>query len=301
MHTIEILEALAGANGGIVSRRAALAAGARAAEIERLRHTGDIVGVRRGWYRLPGADAVVVAAVRAGAVLTCVSALPFHPGVWVPPQRRRVHLRRARHLRTPAHRDCDAAHPMRSPIRAVDSLPDALRCAAHCLDPAAFVAVLDSTLRREHERYTVDDLRVIFGGAAQRVVRLLDFVDPLAGSGTESLVRFHLQYARIKVRSQVVLPGIGRVDLLVGDRLIIECDSTAHHTGQQRLEDNRRDRAATRGGYLVLRIDYSEVIGDWPTIFAEILEIVRSGRHRGPVLLGESADVAVAPDISIAT
>lgn len=295
MHTIEILEALAGPNGGVVSRRGALAAGADAAEIERLRRTGDIVAVRPGWYRLPGADAVVVATVTSGAILTCVSALRLHPGVWVPPRRTKTHVRRARHRRKAAHQDCDCGHPMSSPIHAVDSLPNALRCAAHCLDADEFVAVLDSTLRRERDRYTASDLREIFDGGSQQVLRLLDFVDPLAGSGTESLVRFRLRYARITVRSQVEIPGIGRVDLLVGDRLIIECDSTEYHSGPQRLEDNRRDRAATRGDYRVMRVDYSEVIGNWQAIYAEILDIVRTGRHRGPVRVVESADLGAAP------
>lgn len=301
MHTIEILEAIAGPDGGVVSRRGALAAGADAAEIERLRRTGDIVAIRPGWYRLPGADPVVVAAVRTGAVLTCVSALRLHPGMWVPPHRTKTHLRRARHRRTASHQDCDAGHPMSSPIRAVDPLPDALRCAARCLEADEFVAVLDSTLRRVGDRYTTGDLREIFGSRSQQVLRLLDFVDPLAGSGTESLVRFRLQYARITVRSQVEIPGIGRVDLLVGDRLIIECDSTEYHSGPQRLEDNRRDRAATRGDYRVMRVDYSEVIGNWPSIYAEILDIVRTGRHRGPVRVVKSADLGAAPQISIAT
>lgn len=300
MHTLEILEALAATDGGVFSRRAAISAGAEPAAIERLRHTGDIVAVRRGWYRLPGADPLVVAAVKAGAVLTCVSALRYHSGIWVPPHRT-THLRRARHRRRPSHRDCDAGHPMSSPVRAVDSLPDALRCAAHCLDADEFVAVLDSTLRRDRDRYSVGDLREILSDAPLHVTRLLDFVDPLAGSGTESLVRFRLQYARIKVRSQQYIPGIGRVDLLVGDRLIIECDSTEYHSGPQRLEDNRRDRAATRGDYRVMRVDYSEVIGNWPAILAEILDIVRTGRHRGPVRVVESAESGAATDISGAT
>ena len=190
---------------------------------------------------------------------------------------------------------------MSSPVRAVDSLPDALRCAANCLAADEFVAVLDSTLRLDHDRYSVADLREIFDGASQHITRLLDFLDPVAGSGTESLVRFRLQYARIRVRSQQSIPGIGRVDLLVGDRLIIECDSTEYHSGAQRLEDNRRDRVATRGDYRVMRIDYSEVIGAWPRILADILDIVRTGRHRGPVRIVESDDFDAGADMPSAT
>ncbi|TWS22889.1 hypothetical protein FK268_17960 [Tsukamurella sputi] len=56
-----------------------------------------------------------------------------------------------------------------------------------------------------------------------------------------------------------------------------------------------------RGGYLVMRLDYTEVTGNGPAIFAEILDIVRAGRHRGGVHVVESAATGAAPHISIAT
>ncbi len=299
MSTMDILQTLAAVDGGVVSRRAAIRAGADAAEIERLRHLGDIVVIRRGWYRLPGASAVVVAAVKSGAVLTCVSALRFRPGVWLPPGNTKTHLRRERHRRTGRHEDCDAQQVMRSPLRAVDSLPDALRCAANCLPADEFVAVLDSLLRRDPP-YTVGDLQEILEDAPGRTRRLLRFVDPLAGSGTESLARYRLQCLHIRVRSQQFIPGIGWVDLLVGDRLIIECGSTEHHSGAQRIVDNQRDRTATRGDYRVMRFDYTEVIADWRSIVREILDIVRTDRHLGSVRVvktGESDDESL-PEVS---
>ncbi|CAM3374054.1 DUF559 domain-containing protein [Tsukamurella hominis] len=293
MHTIEILQALAAPDGGVFFRRAALRAGADSTEIERLRHLGDIVVIRRGWYRFPGANTAVVAAVKGGAVITCVSALAFRPGVWIPPRRSpqtakatlsksKTHLRRERHRRTRSHEDCDAYLRLPSPARAVDDLPTALRCAANCLDADEFVAVLDSLLRKP-DPYSLQDLEEIFAGAPKATRRLLKYLDPLAGSGTESLVRYRLTCLHIRVRSQQTIAELGRVDLLVGDKLIIECDSTDHHSGAQRLVDNRRDRTATRGDYRVMRFDYSEVIGNWDAILAEILDIVRTDRHVGVV------------------
>ncbi|CAM3720329.1 DUF559 domain-containing protein [Tsukamurella ocularis] len=306
MHTIEILQALAAPDGGVFSRRAALRAGADSAEIERLRRRGDIVVIRRGWYRFPGADPLVVAAVKGGAVITCVSALAFRPGVWIPPRRSAragltkstTHLRRARHRRTRSHEDCGAYRHLPSPTRAVDDLPAALVCAANCLDADEFVAVLDSLLRKT-DPYSVQDLEEIFADAPKATKRLLEHLDPLAGSGTESLVRYRLTCLHIRVRSQQYVPGIGWVDLLVGDKLIIECDSTDHHSGAQRLVDNRRDRTATRSGYRVMRFDYSEVIGDWDAILAEILDIVRTDRHIGLVRGVKSADAEeTKPDLA---
>lgn len=143
------------------------------------------------------------------------------------------------------------------------------------------MAVLDSTLRMPNP-YSEADLRRIFAGAPQRVLRLLDQVDPLAGSGTESVARFRLRAARVEVRSQVEIEDLGHVDLLVGERLIVECDSKDHHNNEQRKEDNRRDRVAVLGGYRVLRFDYDDVMFRWDTVLAEIMGVVRSRRHREP-------------------
>ncbi|CAM3472686.1 DUF559 domain-containing protein [Tsukamurella hominis] len=72
------------------------------------------------------------------------------------------------------------------------------------------------------------------------------------------------------------------MDLLVGEKLIVECDSRNHHNDEHRTEDNRRDRVAALGDYRVLRIDYAEVMFAWDTVFAEIMDLVRTRRHRAP-------------------
>lgn len=130
--------------------------------------------------------------------------------------------------------------------------------------------------------YSENELRAIFEGAPQRVLRLLDKVDPRAGSGTESVTRVRLRNANVLVRSQVEIEDVGRVDLLVGERLILECDSREFHNDRQRTEDNRRDRVATVGGYRVLRIDYAEVMFGWDAVLADVMDLVRTRRHRAP-------------------
>lgn len=330
------------ADAGVISRARLIDLGADAREISRLRHAGILVVIRRGWYSIDGADPVVVAAVRGGGTLTCVSALRFTPGVWVPPGITRTHIRWPEHLapaarapssrgmhtrtghptkparpgrepartrqqgtvahgpaapsrsvrraaapplRTPGTTDrrrrCRSHRGVSTPTRAIDPLAGALQHAAHCLSEDYFVAVLDSTLRMPNP-YSEADLRQIFAGAPHRVLRLLDRVDPLAGSGTESVTRFRLRTAHVGVRSQVEIEDLGRVDLLVGERLIVECDSKEHHNNVQRREDNRRDRVAVLGGYRVLRFDYDDVMFRWDTVLAEIMDIVRSRRHRAP-------------------
>lgn len=281
MDSEELIVRLAAEDGGVVSRQHLLRSGVAATRISDLRRLGGLTVIRRGWYALPGASPAVVATVRAGAVVACVSALVHRRGVWIPPNQHRLHVRWSEHRSRPRfERRCGARPALRTPIRAVDALGDALRCAADCLERDMLVAVLESTLRLPVP-YTLADLEECFAGAAQRVTTLLPALDPLSGSGTESLVRFRLRSEHIAVRSQVVIPGVGRVDLLVGDRLIIECDSDGFHNGAQRRRDYRRDRVATVGGYLVLRVDYCEVIDQWDEILEEIRAIIRAGRHRG--------------------
>lgn len=297
------------ADGGVVSRARLITLGADEREISALRHAGLLTVIRRGWYAIAGADPAVVTAVRSGGTLTCASALRFAPGVWVPPGITRSHVRWPEHRSTAApanrlqllgpraplggtpstpgstdrSRRCRAPHGLPASIRAVDPLAVALRCAVHCLSDDYLVAVLDSTLRMPNP-YSEAELREIFDGAPQRVLRLLDRLDPLAGSGTESVTRIRLRNHHVLVRSQAEIEDVGRVDLLVGEKLILECDSREFHNDAQRRKDNRRDRIATVGGYCVLRIDYAEVMFGWDRVFADIMSLVRTRRHRAPRL-----------------
>ena len=62
-------------NAWVYSWAELVAAGVTQAELRRRLRDGSIWSVRRNWYAVPGADPAVVAAVRSGGSLTCVSAL----------------------------------------------------------------------------------------------------------------------------------------------------------------------------------------------------------------------------------
>lgn len=56
------------------------------------------------------------------------------------------------------------------------------------------------------------------------------------------------------------IEGVGRVDLRVG-KLLIECDSKAHHTSMANYRnDRRRDRCALVRGWLKMRLTYEDVV-----------------------------------------
>jgi very-short-patch-repair endonuclease len=96
------------------------------------------------------------------------------------------------------------------------------------------------------------------------------------------MIRLRLRAAGIHLRSQVEILGVGRVDFLVGDRLIIEADSREHHLPKYQA-DRTRDRVATGLGYLVVRLTYQDVVYGWDVAFGDIRAIIRRHAHRGPI------------------
>lgn len=275
-------------NYGVVRTELLLRSGFSTADIRRQVARGALTPLRRGWYAAAEHHRDVVSAVRAGGVLSCVSALALR-NIWTPPTPQ-IHARFTDHASyrrgvstaSGTVRQCGAKLGNRRPTAAVDSLLLALCAAADCVSEEYLVAIVDSLVRTGPVE--LDDVRRCLSEYPQRVRRMLDYVDPAAESGTESLVRVRLARRRIRVRTQVRIAGVGRVDLLVGDRLIIEVDSRAHHTGEERYEaDRRRDRNAAVKGYLVVRVTYHQVMHDWAAVEADILTMIRSRRHVGCV------------------
>lgn len=93
------------------------------------------------------------------------------------------------------------------------------------------------------------------------------------------MIRLRLRAAGIHLRTQVVIPGVGRVDFLVGNRLVIEADSREHHLPKYQV-DRTRDRVATGLGYLVIRLTYEDVVHRWDVVFADIQSVIRRRWHR---------------------
>ncbi|MGU3291920.1 DUF559 domain-containing protein [Williamsia sp. M5A3_1d] len=249
------------------------------ADVRRALRTGDLIRLRRGWYAASTADARVVEAVAGGGVLSCVSALRWH-GVWVPEQPRGTHTR-ANTGRDRLGRHCSQHGRPVAEHGAVDDIPIALRHAARCLDDEGFIVVCDSILASGQLR--PEDLEAVLQGAPARTIALLEKCDPHAESGTETMVRLRLRSRNIRVRTQVHITRVGRVDLVVGDRLIIETDGERYHSGIEKFtEDRRRDREAIRQGYLPLRFTYSDVVDSWEITKRSVEDLVATRRHQWP-------------------
>lgn len=107
------------------------------------------------------------------------------------------------------------------------------------------------------------DVRQLRRGGRKRTDWIDRYTDGRAESILETLARVALVSARLRVEPQVVIDGVGRVDLLVGGRVIVELDGWEHHgTLSAFAADRRRDREAVARGFRVLRFTFSDVVGD---------------------------------------
>lgn len=228
------------------------------------------------FYALPGTDDSFVGPLRRGARATCLVAARHH-GLWTPPGAgRHVYTRRGPHI--PAawiphgfHR----AWPEEDPIASPGLL---LEHACRCLDPLHVGILADSALHLG--KLDEAEVAAIARRAPREVRRVLALVDGRAESGTESKVRLRLQLDRVPVRPQVKIEGVGRVDLLVGERWIVECDSKAHHTAKKSYEKDRgRDFNASRLGYQTSRLTYDMCFTGWDDTVGWLAGMVATGHH----------------------
>ncbi|WP_460799940.1 endonuclease domain-containing protein [Microbacterium sp. GXF0217] len=156
---------------------------------------------------------------------------------------------------------------------------------AFCAGEEAFFVALESALRQS--RVSARELRWLGSRLPPPMRWLLGFARTDADSGLESLVRLRLHRVGVTVRTQVQIDGVGEVDFVIGDRLIIEADGKENHddadkdrrSGSRRHKDLLRDARAAALGYETLRFDYAMIIHDWGTVETAILARIAIGAH----------------------
>lgn len=245
-------------------------------EIARRVATGELVRVSRGWYALPIANEQVMRALRAGGRLGCLNGCQFY-GVWVPPHSD-LHVAYADGTR-PSPKPGVSFHPAGTsyPQGAMWPLEDCLVQASRHHDFETALIVLEAALNTQLlNRRQVQDVVAHLPVRRREVLRLLR----RAESGSETRVRLFFHQRNVPVRSQVDLEGIGRVDLLVGDRLIVECDSDEHHRSKEAHQNDRqRDLAARIQGFETIRLTYHQIWLDWEATRSSLLRLLRARRH----------------------
>ena len=238
---------------------------------------------RGGVVFAPGTDWPLIACRMLGGLLTCHSALAYyslpelpHPGtvhVAIPSSRGRVRpLAGVVVHREPARWPPGMSPPVAPPRLLVARM---LRCAEET--PAVVVA--DAALRRG--LVSRAELAAMLrsnrsGGPLGR--RRLARCREKARSPIESIARLELEDAGHSVEVGVDVPGVGEVDMLVDDRLLLETDGYQFHSSKgDWANDRRREQRLIAQGRLWVRLTYDDVMSG-RTI--PIVEAALSGLRR---------------------
>ncbi|MDQ0641865.1 endonuclease domain-containing protein [Microbacterium murale] len=230
----------------------------------------------RGWLAVPGADADLLRAARAGVVLSCLTQAQ-RLGLWVHDRRTGIHAAATPGSSGQKPKDMTVHWftPLipRHPEALVDPIENVLAAVAACEPFEQALATWDSALNKN--LVTLEALRRFSWKPAAR--RILEQATPFADAGLETYLRPRLRWLRLPLRIQTWIHG-HRVDVLIGARLIIQIDGGTH-VGAQRLEDNRHDAELRLMGYHVIRVGYQQVINEWEVVQNVIMRAVAQGLH----------------------
>lgn len=273
---------------GGAARRAELLRVLPLRELRAAARRGDVLVAAGGTLHLPDVDPVILTAVVHGGVVTCVSAAQLAGlPVLVPPDLPHVAVPRSRGDAPSGPRDTFPAvrhrtdpRRARSSRRPVAPLAEALaRMLLCCPEREALVAV-DGALVRGWT--SVAAIRhALPATATAKAVLSLGRAERRSRSAPETLARLALRAAGLHVRAGVVLPGVGEVDLLVEECVVVEIDGYAFHSDRAAfVRDRRRDRALAALGYPVLRFTYADALEEHGLV-ADVRAALRV-RHLGP-------------------
>lgn len=240
--------------------------------------SGRMLRVRRSWLVLRGCDPARIAAAKVGGRLTCVSAaqslelwVPAHDEVHVavsPTSARfdatgiRVHWS-----------DGPAPHGYRA---AIDPLVNVLFHVARCQSRADSLAVWESALNK---KLISADALMLVSWRSDAASALAALASDLSDSGLETHFLELMREIGIEVRQQVWIDG-HPVDAVIGDRLIVQLDGFAFHSGAAvRRRDIAADVRLRLLGYTVLRFDYQQVLFQSAMVQEAVRMAVAQGLH----------------------
>ena len=278
----------------VLSRAELLARGATGASLTAAVRSHFLLRVRRDHYALPDCDAHVVEAVRIGGRLGCISALADY-GVFVSDSRfTHAHLHPlASRPRSPRNRFVRLSRGNRDGVEIhwtnlIDEgdgnecrigVRDALIQSLDCQSVWESVASFDSALHLG--LVTVAGVADIFARAPRWAKVVAKLIDSRAESGPESILRMIVLAAGFKCEPQVTVPGVGRVDLIVENRLALEADSRAFHEGWERQRaDRERDIQLARRRYMSLRPISDHILHSPDTVREAIEGLMSISRAR---------------------
>ncbi|HWH27006.1 MAG TPA: DUF559 domain-containing protein [Pseudolysinimonas sp.] len=152
-------------------------------------------------------------------------------------------------------------------------MPESIALAIRCQGAETGFVLLESAL---HHRRLSRGERALLNVAAPNSFRSLALhAGALSESGTESLMKLLLLDLALPFRQQVEMAGVGRVDFVLGNRLVVEVDSREFH--RDPLVDRQRDAALSARGYRSLRFMYAQIVHDRDAVRNAIVGAVIRG------------------------
>lgn len=258
---------------GIFTPASLRRAGVSRPQLRRQLDAGALVRARRGVYTASGVCSAVHRVAAHGGRVACITAAR-HLGLWVLTDDERPHAWLCDGQRSYHPSLCGCVEhwddgPL-GPPDATPTLPRILLQIFRCHGVEEFFVVLESGLRQKLiDARGIRWLRARANGAMREA---LDLARDDADSGLESLLRWRLRRLGMTVRTQRSIAAVGRVDALIGDRLIVEADGVVNHDGAAlRHKDLVRDANAAAWGYMTLRFDYALIVHDWDLVEAAVL------------------------------
>lgn len=228
------------------------------AHIERAVRSGTVRRPCPGTYALADAPAELLFAAEHGVSLTCISAARVL-GWWVLSGSTLIHVAADRGT------SLSGAVVHRGPRtgkRLVASPLQIISTAFRCLPPLEALVLAECAVSRHY--VSTRTLEQHFSDPRDwRIRQLIRDIRPRTASPLEVCARFHLQAAGLSVEAEVNIPAVGRVDLVVEGRLLVEIDGYEFHSGREHYRrDRSRWNAATAAGWRTLRITAEMVLHD---------------------------------------
>lgn len=263
--------------GGVARTSTLRRAGCTRTRIDKAVAAGRIVRVRRGVYGLPDEARVLGLALQHNALLTCLSAAPAYQ-LWTLQGAAAIHV-------SPGHKKTVPGtlthgrilHPVH-PWLPIAGLADVLIHALRCLPVLEALVMVQCAAQRGD--VTVAFLRrKLPGNRNARARAVLDYVIPRADSLLEVLANYHFRQAGLYVRRHVELAGVGEVDFLIEECLVVETDGATHLEPRQVKKDRTRNNATVIGGRLGLRFGYGDVVHHPERMVAQVLAVLEQSRR----------------------
>jgi very-short-patch-repair endonuclease len=267
--------------GGVVRAAEARKAGFSKRSLASAIAEGTLTRPRGGWVAVRGADPYLVAAARAGVVVTCVTRAA-RLDLWIPEESGPEERPRS-HVAAPAHSSRVSAVNavvhwavpwiQRVPGTLEDPIENTLQLVASCQPFESALVIWESALRKDLVTREVL-LRMPLAGAART---LAEVATPFSDSGLETYVLVRLRWLRLPILPQAWIAG-RPVDFLIGDRLVLQIDG-GHHVGRQREADIAHDALLLTMGYHVIRVGYAQVIERWHAVQDDLMRAIAQGLH----------------------